>query len=96
MVEAMAMGKPVVASAIAPLSEIVVNGDSGYLVEPANPNAFAEALIRLVDDPVRRNCLGQRGRERVEKLFTAERMARQTLELYQRLQRQANERRIAV
>jgi len=87
LVEAMAAGKPVVASKIPPLTEIVVDGESGLLVERGNPMAFAEALTRLFIDPLEREHMGMRGRERVREYFTAERMSQETLVLYDNLLR---------
>jgi glycosyltransferase involved in cell wall biosynthesis len=85
MVEAMAMSKSVVASAIPPLTEIAVDGDTGLLVERGNPRAFADALIHLIKDPLKRERMGLRGRERVRKYFTAERMTQETTTLYEEL-----------
>jgi glycosyltransferase involved in cell wall biosynthesis len=96
MVEAMAMSKPVVASAIPPLTEIAVDGDTGLLVERGNPRAFADALIQLIKDPLKRERMGLRGRERVEKFFTAERMAGETLALYKELERYNHEQKAVV
>jgi glycosyltransferase involved in cell wall biosynthesis len=83
LIEAMAAGKPVVASRISPLTEIVVDGETGLLVEPEKPKAFADALIQLIKDPLERECMGLRGQERVKKFFTAKKMAEQTLALYE-------------
>lgn len=83
MVEAMAAGKPVVASKVAPLTEIAVDGRSALLVEPGNPAAFAGALQRLSSSPVKRRRLASRARERVQKYFTAERMTGETISLYE-------------
>ncbi|HEV8724274.1 MAG TPA: glycosyltransferase [Candidatus Binatia bacterium] len=83
LVEAMAMGKPVVASRIPPLTEIVVDGETGLLVEPGKPAAFAAALSQLLSDPVGRQRMGRQGRERVQRYFTAERMAVETISLYE-------------
>lgn len=96
MIEAMAMSKPVVASAIPPLTEIAVDGDTGLLVERGNPRAFADALIQLLKDPLKRERMGLRGRERVEKFFTAERMAGQTLALYEELETYNHEQKAVV
>jgi glycosyltransferase involved in cell wall biosynthesis len=96
MIEAMAMRKPVVASAIPPLTEIAIDGDTGLLVEHGNPRAFADALIELIKDPVKRERMGRRGRERVGQFFTAERMARQTLVLYEKLERYNHEQKAVV
>lgn len=87
LVEAMAAGKPVVASNISPLTEIVVDGESGLLVECGNPMAFAEALTHLLIDPLERQRMGMRGRERVREHFTAEKMSEETLLLYEDLLR---------
>lgn len=88
VVEAMAMGKPVVASAISPLTEIVVDGETGRLVERGNPTAFAEALTCLINDPLEQRRMGVQGRKRVKKYFTAERMSHETLLLYEKLLQQ--------
>jgi glycosyltransferase involved in cell wall biosynthesis len=82
LVEAMAMGKPVVASKIPPLTEIVIDGETGLLVERGNPEAFAGAITPLLKDPIERERLGTRGRERVKQFFTAERMCQETISLY--------------
>jgi glycosyltransferase involved in cell wall biosynthesis len=85
LIEAMAAGKPVVASRIAPLSEIVVDGDTGLLVEPENPKAFAEAIVWLLTHPNVAHQMGLRGQKRVRDHFSAEKMAAETLALYQQV-----------
>jgi glycosyltransferase involved in cell wall biosynthesis len=85
LIEAMAAGIPVVASRIAPLSEIVVDGDSGLLVEAENPKAFAEAIIWLLTHPNAAQHMGRRAQERVRHHFSAEQMATKTLALYQQV-----------
>jgi glycosyltransferase involved in cell wall biosynthesis len=85
VIEAMAAGKPVVASRIAPLTEIVVDGDTGLLVEPENPKAFAEAIVWLLTHPDAAQRMGRRGQERVRQHFSAEQMAAKTLALYQQV-----------
>src|SRR5882724_4469434 len=83
VIEAMAAGKPVVASNMAPLSEIAVDRQSALLVEPGKPAAFAAALSQLLSDPGGCQRMGRQGRERVQKYFTAERMAAETISLYE-------------
>jgi glycosyltransferase involved in cell wall biosynthesis len=85
LIEAMAAGKPVVASRIAPLSEIVVDGDTGLLVEPETPKAFTEAIVWLLTHPDAAQHMGQRGQERVREHFSAEQMAAKTQALYQQV-----------
>lgn len=65
VLEAMASGLPVVASAIAGIPEVVTDQVTGLLVAPADPAALAEALRRLVDDPARRQQLGRAARAHV-------------------------------
>ena len=96
LVEAMAAAKPVVASKISPLTEIAVDGNTGLLVEPGDPTAFADAIMSLLKNPIERERMGLRGRERVKKFFTAERMARQTLALYEEMERYNHEQKAVV
>lgn len=84
IIEAMAAGKPVVASKIPPLTEIVVDGETGLLVEPDNPGAFADAIIRLMNHPDAARQRGEAGAQRVRKDFSAYAMAERTLDLYNR------------
>jgi starch synthase len=79
VIEAMAAGRPVVASRIAPLTEIVVDGETGRLVEA---DGFAAAIRETLASP---GAMGERGRERVRSHFSAARMAERTLELYRGL-----------
>ena len=68
-VEAMALERPVVASAVGGLKEIVVHGETGFLVAPNDPHAVAQSLMHLVEDESLAESLGKRGRERVEEHF---------------------------
>jgi glycosyltransferase involved in cell wall biosynthesis len=81
ILEAMAVGLPVVATAVGGIPEAVVHGETGLLVPPRSPEALAGALVELARDPGRREALGRRGRERVQ-AFTAERTAGLTRSLY--------------
>jgi alpha-maltose-1-phosphate synthase len=97
--EAMACGTPVVASAVGGIPEVVVDGETGYLVpldqqtespfEPVDPARFshdlASAVNRLLADPALRERMGQAGRRRVEEHFTWSAIARRTAELYESL-----------
>jgi len=83
--EAMAVGKPVIASRIEGLPEVVEEGRTGLLVPPADHEALARAIEELAADPARRQLLGKQGRARVEKLFTLERMVARHEEFYERL-----------
>jgi glycosyltransferase involved in cell wall biosynthesis len=85
LIEAMVAGKPAVTSHIPPLTEIVVDGATGLLVEPDNPKAFADAIVWLLQHPEEARQMGERGRKRVCTHFSAEQMATKTLALYREL-----------
>jgi glycosyltransferase involved in cell wall biosynthesis len=70
ILEAMAAGLPVVASAVPGLEEVVVEGETGFLTPPGDAAALATALGRLVDDPALRNAFGAAGRARAEAHFS--------------------------
>jgi glycosyltransferase involved in cell wall biosynthesis len=82
VLEAMAAGLPVVASAVGGLHEIVVDGATGFLVPASQPAALAEALGRLVEDAQLRARLGAAGRQRAEDEFSLERWRAAHLDLY--------------
>jgi hypothetical protein len=81
---AMANGAPVLASAVGGLPEIVEDGVNGLLTSN-EPEAVAQAMRRLVGDGMLASRLAARGRVRVEKEFSVERMANETLRVYERI-----------
>jgi glycosyltransferase involved in cell wall biosynthesis len=83
--EAMALGKPVVASAAGGNPELVVDGESGILVPPRDPAAMAAAVRRLLTDPALPARLGRGGRARVEAGFSSEVRLDRIEALYARL-----------
>ncbi len=83
--EAMASGKPLVATDIPGCREAVVDGETGILVPPRNPAALAAALRRLIEDPALRARMGAAGRLRVEQYFADAIICRQTLLVYDAL-----------
>lgn len=88
VMEAMAAGLPVVATAVGGTPEVVEDGKTGLLVPPADPIALAQAITRLLEDTDLRSALGRAGYERVVKLFSVEQMVRQTEALYEELLRE--------
>jgi glycosyltransferase involved in cell wall biosynthesis len=74
VMEAMAMGKPVIATAIGGSLDQVTDGQTGYLVPPADPSALAEKIRVLVEDPNLRRRMGEAGAERVRTHFGVDRM----------------------
>jgi len=85
LIEAMACGKPVVATNVGGIPEVVEHGVTGTLVERENPSALAEAIIDLLQNTDKAQRMGQAGRQRVERLFTQEKMIMETLRLYEQL-----------
>lgn len=83
VIEAMAMGKPVVASRVGGVPEIVEDGVTGILIPPADAAALASALRKLIANRDTRETMGREGRQRVEKLFSLEENVRQTEHLYE-------------
>jgi glycosyltransferase involved in cell wall biosynthesis len=90
VLEAMASGKPVVATAPGGPSETVANGQTGYLVKPSSPEEIASAIEKLIQDPQKRSRMGEAGRDRACKMFAIPRYVQQFQELYARLLRTSN------
>lgn len=80
--EAMAAGLPVIASRVGGLSELVVDGETGLLVEPDCPTALANALQRVLNDPSFAQNMGSAGRLRAEELFTWDKTVNKLHDLY--------------
>ncbi len=82
--EAMAAGKPVIATCFGGSLEVVLDGETGFIVNPLRVEAFAGALLRLLTDDALRASMGQRGRERIRARFSLARQVERMLEIYQR------------
>jgi glycogen(starch) synthase len=81
--EAAALGRPVVASRIAGLDEVVEDGVNGRLVPPEQPEAFADVLARLLDSPADASRMGEAGARLIASRCDPDLVARQTLEAYE-------------
>src|SRR5690606_25835572 len=88
LIEAMATSKPVVASAVDGIPELVQDGKTGLLFESNDIEQLTGALARLIDDPSLRAQYGAAGRQRIENEFDLRRQA----ELYRQLYRSLLER----
>ncbi|PIQ83268.1 MAG: hypothetical protein COV75_08380 [Candidatus Omnitrophica bacterium CG11_big_fil_rev_8_21_14_0_20_63_9] len=85
ILEGMAMGKPVIATAVGGNPELVTAGRTGWLVPPRSPEHLAEAILQMIRQPQQARTMGQAGRARIEAEFTLSRMVEQTEGLYRAL-----------
>jgi starch synthase len=86
VVEAMACGKPVVATRTGGIPELVDDGETGLLVSFGNPEELAGRLISLLEDEEIMTSMGRKGRERVEKMFTWHAVAERIKATYDELE----------
>lgn len=85
LLEAAASGRPIVTTDTNGCREVVIHGENGLLVPVRSIVELADALQRLIEDPELRQRMGVRGRERVVKEFTAEKVVADTLAVYEEL-----------
>lgn len=83
VLEALACGRPVVASRVGGIPEMIRDGESGVLVEPGNSAELASALIRVLSNSDYSKCLAANARQRVERENSRERVARRQIEIYE-------------
>jgi glycosyltransferase involved in cell wall biosynthesis len=83
IIEAMASGLPVVASAVGGIPELVADNRTGWLVPPGAPDALADALLDLLEHPDRAADFGRAGRLRIEETYSFDRMVGQFETLYE-------------
>ncbi len=83
--EAMATELPVLATRVSAVPEVVVDGETGVLVEPGDPDDLARGFERLAGDPELRASLGAAGSLRVREHFGLDRMVEETLAAYRRV-----------
>jgi glycosyltransferase involved in cell wall biosynthesis len=88
VLEAMAAGKPVVASSVGGVPELIEDQVTGLLVPPKDPAVLARAISRLLSDRTFARQLAERAREEVQRHFTVEQMAKQNEDYYHELLRQ--------
>ena len=85
LLDAMACGKPVVATEAGGIPEVIEDGLTGLLVPTRDPESMAAAIIRLLNDPDLRRQMGAAGILSVRERFSVERMVLDTLRVYQRV-----------
>jgi glycosyltransferase involved in cell wall biosynthesis len=86
LIQAAQAGLPIVATEVGSISDIVIHEGNGYLTD-TSPTALADALEKLIIDPVLRQIMGQAGRDRSHRYFSLEKMSTDHTELYQHLHR---------
>lgn len=89
--EAGLAGKAVVATRIGGIPEVVVDGETGILVEPDNPEELARALVHLIDNPAEAREMGRKARQRITSLFSLPRYYEEFDRLYHSLAGRENE-----
>ena len=85
LLESLALGRPVVASRVGGIPEIISHGKEGLLVEPGDVEELKENVSLLINDRTYADNLARAGRKRVEEKFSGDLMAEQTLRLYSEL-----------
>lgn len=86
LIQAAQAGLPIVSTEVGSISDIVIHEGNGYLTD-TSPAALADALEKLIIDPVLRQIMGEAGRDRSHRYFSLEKMSTDHTELYQHLHR---------
>ncbi|MHB8983299.1 glycosyltransferase, partial [Thiobacillus sp.] len=82
LVESFAHGRPVVASGIGGMTEVVTDGEDGFLVQPGDVAILRERLSWMVSRPINALDMGRRGRAKVEEQFSPERHYEKIMAIY--------------
>ena len=83
MLDAMALGRPVIATKVGGVFHAVRDRETGLLVPPSNSESLAERIVELLDNPDQARAIGHAAREAVARDFSVERMVEQTAALYE-------------
>lgn len=89
LLEAMAAGRPIVASRVGGNPEVVVDGETGFLVDPRDSGALAERIVELLNDSQKAKEFGESGRKRVQNWFAIDKMVESYCALYESMGLQA-------
>ncbi len=82
LLEAMSMGKPAVAPSVGGVPEVINDGQNGFLVQPRNPEALAERILQLLQDPVLRSKMSPNAAQMVRERFSLQEMVRNVEQVY--------------
>jgi len=83
--EALAVETPVIGTSVEGIPELITDGETGLLVPPRNPDALAQAMLRMIENPTRAKAMARAGRKRVEAQFSTRVKIERTEALYARL-----------
>lgn len=83
--EALACGKPVIGTNVGGIPDQIIDGYNGFLVKPRDPQAIAERIIYLIDNPDKAKRMGMNGRKIVEEKFSVEKRIDRIIGLYKRI-----------
>jgi glycosyltransferase involved in cell wall biosynthesis len=85
MLEAMALGRPVIATRVGGVYRIIRDNETGLLVPPSDSRRLGERILELLDLPARSRAIGAAGQREVEDRYSVQQMIRQTVELYREI-----------
>lgn len=85
LLEALASSRPVIASCVGDIPSVIQDAHTGLLVQPQDVHGLTTAIMRLLNDPQIRSCIGRQGRILVEERFSASSMARRYADIYRNL-----------
>jgi len=94
LLQAMAMAKPMVATRVGGIPDIMEDGVNGLLIPPEDPEALVDAVLKLLDDQTSAQHLGLEAKDLIEKKYTAQQMAEQIYQVYLRVFKEKKERRL--
>jgi glycosyltransferase involved in cell wall biosynthesis len=90
LLEALASGKPAIATRVGSVPELIIGGDTGVLLEPGDASSLAASILRLLDNPEEGRRLGRNGRGLVRRKYSSEVMAQCYLGIYERTRQASN------
>jgi glycosyltransferase involved in cell wall biosynthesis len=88
LLQAMAMAKPMVSTSVGGIPEIIEDGVNGLLIPPEDPQALADAVLRLLDDRTLAGQIGKKAKHLIEDQYTAGQMAEEIYQVYLKVYRQ--------